>query len=237
MATLLDSRTLVRNNISQPTASTSDFADSELNGFVDQGIRFLAPIVKKPIKRTSFQVAVDTANYAVATYASDLIIPTKAYFGDTTIPGDVKPMRIIPEEELAEMHPGWLDATSSSQDRPRILVRDGANILIYPRPTTAESAVGKKVFLSYIYQPTALTVDGSTLDLPIVYHDLVASYATHLCYVGKLNNTEKGLAIKAQVVIDAKKLENLIIKESESPGFYWGNAIDPDDDSTGTLVP
>lgn len=237
MATLLETRTRVRQNISQIDASSSDFSDAELNGLVDKAIRFLAPIVKKPIKRTSFQVAVDTASYAVVTYAPDLIIPTKAYFGDVTLPGDVKPMRIIPEEELAEMHPGWLDTTSSSQDRPRLLVRDGANILIHPRPNSAESASGKKIYLSYVYQPAPLTSDSSNLDLPIVYHDIVADYVIHLCYMGKLNNPDKGLGVKAQVIIDAKKLENLIVKESESPGFYWGSAIDPDDDNVGTLVP
>lgn len=237
MATLLETRTRVRQNISQIDAATSDFSDVELNGFIDKSIRFLAPIVKKPIKRTSFQVVVDTASYAIATYASDLIIPTLAYFGSATLPGDLKKIRIIPEEELAEMHPGWLDTTSSSQDRPRLLVRDGANLLIHPRPNAAESVSGKKIYLSYVYLPAALTDDASSLDLPIVYHDIVADYAVHLCYMGKLNNPDKGLQVKSQVIIDAKKLENLIVKESESPGFYWGSYIEPDDDNVGTLVP
>lgn len=231
MATGSDTRTLIRQAISQSDASTSDFSDAELNGFIDQGVRYLGALVKKPIKRTSFQVTLDTGSYLISTYASDLVIPTKAYFGDVTIPGDVRPLRIIPEEELAETSPSWLDASSSSQGNPNYLIRDGANLLIVPRPNAAASAIGKKVYLSYVYQPAASS-DSTQLDLPIVYHDLVKDYAVHLCYMGKLNNTQHGLAIKQQIAADAKKLETLIVKESESPGFHWGSVIDPEDDVT-----
>lgn len=236
MATLAETRTLVRQAISQTDATMSDFTDAELNGFIDQGVRSLGAMVKKPIKRSSFQVAVDTGSYAIATYVSDLIIPTKAYFGDTSIVGDVRPLRIIPEEELAELSPTWLDATTSSRGRPNYLIRDGANLLIIPRPNADESATGKKVYVSYVYQPVAST-ESAQLDLPIVYHDLVKDYAVHLCYMGKLANADHGIAIKAQVVTDAKKLEGLIVKESESPGFYWGSVIDPEDYSTTKLTP
>lgn len=235
MATGSDTLTLIRQAISQIDPSTSDFGDTELYGFTDQGVRFLGALVKKPTKRTSFQVALDTATYAVATYASDLIIPTKAYFGDVSIVGDVQPLRIIPEEELAELTPGWLETTASSQGRPNYLLKDGANLLIVPRPTAIESATGKKIYMTYVYQPAASTSSGA-LDLPIVYHDLVKDYAVHLCYMGKLNNAAKGLAIKEQVIKDAKHLETLIIKESESPGFHWGSAIDPDDHAGMRLI-
>lgn len=228
MATQSDTRTLIRQAISQPDASTSDFSDAELNGFIDQGVRRLGALVKKPTKRTSFQVIVNLGVYDLVSYAPDLVIPMVAYFGDTGINGDVGKIRIIPEEELAEISPAWLDATTGSQGRPSFLIRDGANLLIWPRPTAAESATGKKIYLSYCYQPAASS-DAVALDLPIIYHDLVKDFAVHLCYMGKLNNKDQGLAIKAQVEKDAKKLESLIVKDSESPGFYWGSAIDPED--------
>lgn len=227
MATQSDTRTLVRNAISQADATTSDFSDADLNGFIDQGVRYLGALVKKPIKRTSFQAVVDVASYAIATVAADLVIPTVAYFGDASIPGDVCKIRIIPEEELAELNPAWLDTHSSSQGRPERLIRDGANLLLNPRPNAAESATGKKVYLSYVYQPAASS-DAVALDLPILYHDLVKDYAVHLCYMGKLNNKEQGLAVKSQVEKDAKKLEGLIVKDSESPGFFWGSTINPE---------
>lgn len=236
MANRLDTRTLIRQAISQTDITAGDFSETELNGFIDISVRHLGALVKKPIKRTSFQVTVDTATYAIATVASDLILPTKAYFGNTGTPGDVRSLRIVPEEELAELNPAWLDADSTSQGRPAYLVRDGANILIHPRPNTLESVTGKKVYLSYVYQPAALTDDVTALDLPIVYHDLVAKYAEHFCYLGKLNNHEKGLAIKAQVIIDAKKLEPTIIKESESPGFHWGMSVDPEEHGLGVIL-
>lgn len=237
MATQSDTRTLVRQAISQVVSdTTSDFSDAEINGFIDQGVRYLGALVKKPIKRTSFQAILDQATYAVATYAPDLVIPTKAYFGDISIQGDVRPLRIIPEEELAELAPSWLDAHSSSQGRPSYLIKDGANLLLYPRPNSSESATGKKLYLSYVYKPAASS-DAVELDLPVVYHDLVKDFAVHLCYMGKLNDRDHGLTIKAEVGRDAKKLETLIIKESESPGFSWGSAIDPEDYAGVHIIP
>lgn len=236
MATLAETRTLIRQGISQVDATASDFSDAELNGFVDQGVRFLGALVKKPTKRTSFQVTVNISTYAIASFTPDLIIPTKAYFGDTSIPGDVLPLRIIPEEELAELSPAWLDAHASSQGRPIYLIKDGANLLIYPRPNADQSATGKKVYVSHVYQP-ADSVESVELDLPVVFHDLVVQYGTHLCYLGKLNNLKQATTIKQQIEKDAKRLEGLIVKESESPGFYWGTSISPDDEWVGVLVP
>lgn len=236
MATQSDTRTLIRQAISQPDAGNSDFADAELNGFIDQGVRYLGALVKKPIKRTNWQAALDTSGYAIATVAPDLVLCTKAYFGNVATIGDVQPLRIITEEELAELSPSWLDATASSQGRPNYLVRDGANLMIVPRPNALESVLGKLVYLSYVYQPAASS-NLVTLDLPILYHDLVKDYAVHLCYMGKLNNKDLGLTIKAQVQTDAKKLETLIIKDSESTGFSWGGTIDPEDYSAVNLVP
>lgn len=235
MATQSDTRTLIRQAISQPDIVGSDFAEAELNGFIDQAVRYLGALVKKPIKRTSWQAVLDTAGYLIATVASDLVLCTKAYFGNVAVNGDVQPLRIITEEELAELSPSWLDATASSQGRPRYLVRDGANLMIVPRPNALESVAGKLVYLSYVYQPAASS-NLVALDLPIVYHDLVKDYAVHLCYMGKLNNEKLGLAIKAQVEKDAKKLETLIIKDSESTGFSWGGTVDPEDYSAVNLV-
>lgn len=236
MATQSDTRTLIRNAISQTDPTASDFADTELNGFIDQGVRYLGALVKKPTKRTSFQVTLGVASYAIVTYAPDLILATKAYFGDVTIPGDVKPVDIMSEEELAELSPAWLDQSTSAYGRPNTLIRDGANLLLSPSPDAANSSTGKKLYLSYVYQPAAGS-DAVALDLPIVYHDLVKDYAVYLCYAGKLNDMKLGLAIKAQLEIDAKKLQPNITKESDSLGFSWGNDVDPEDYSFTAIVP
>lgn len=236
MATLLQARTQVRNDINQPSASTSDFADSELNGIIDIAVRYLGALVKKPTKRYSIAAVYNTPTYAVATYAPDLIIPTVAYFGDPSIQGDVRKIRVIPEEELAEMRPNWLETTTSQLGRPEFVVKDGANLVISPTPSAAESAAGKTIFISGVYQPAALTSDSTSLDLPIVYHDLAIRLAVAYCYLdNKLNNPTAGQQKKNDVEADAKKLSNLIVKESESPGFYWGSAIDVSDDDFNGL--
>lgn len=235
MATRADTRLLVRQAISQTDPSAGDFTDDEINGFIAQGVRYLCALVKKPTKRTSFQVVADTAAYAIATYVPDLIIPLLAYFGNTATSGDVGKIRIIPEEELAEVNPEWLDATSGSQGRPQFLINEGANLVLWPRPNALESATGKKLYLSHVYQP-AITDDSAALPVPLLYHDLVKDYAAHLCYMGKLATPAQGLVIKGQVQADAKRLESLITKESESPGLYWGNTIDTSDNENGLVL-
>ena len=237
MATRSAIRSLVRTYISQTDTGNTDFTDSDLNGFIDEAVRKLAAIVKKPTKRTSFQVTDGTATYAIATYAADLILPTKAYFGNPAIGRDVKPLRIIPEESLAELNPSWLETTSDSKGRPEYLIKDGTDLRIHPRPDATEGASGKLVYLTFVYQPAAIASDSAEPDMPLVYHDLVSIYAAHLCWGTKLNNVEKADYYLNLVYAQAKKYEELIVKESVSFGFTWGNTLDPDDDGIMRVNP
>lgn len=235
MATRSQIRNLGRVYISQTDTSNTDFSDSDLNGFIDEGIRFLGALVKKPIDHVSIQATDDTALY---TLPSDAVILLTAYFGDRTIQGDVKPIQIIPEEELKSSYPSWLDQTSSSKGTPQYLtLLDRRTVMLTPRPNAAESATGKKLHIGYCYQPAALGSDSDSPDLPIVYHDLVSQYIAYMCYMSKLNKPELGTQILSQIIDKAAKLEDLIVKDSQNAGFFWGSAIDPNYDGAVEVTP
>jgi len=230
--TLVNIRNKVRDYISQEDTSNTDFSDTELNNYINEGIRYLGKLVKKPIKRITIQAVLDTATYSLASVAPDFILPTTAYFGDTTINGDVQKLELIPEESLAEINPAWLDATTGSQGRPRYLVMiNRTTVLVHPRPNSDQSASGKLIHLTFVYEPTEITSDSAEPDLPISYHDLIPKYAYSECLISKLKEDAKGYSIRGLMEKEAKKIEPLIIKEANSFGFTWGHSIDVNDDS------
>lgn len=234
MSNLGQIRSLSRVKISQTDENNTDFSNTELNGFANEGVRFLGALVKKPIDHVEIQVQQD---YPAYTLPSDAILLNTAYFGDLSIQGDVRPLTIITEEGLKEVRPSWLDDNISSQGRPAYIVLiDRVTVLINPRPNAAEGAGGKKLHIGYIYQPGILTNDSDTPDLPIVYHDLIADYIHYMCCLSKLNKPDLATQLLSQLIDKAKKLEPLIIKESTSFGFTWGHSIDPNYDEGGINV-
>ncbi len=232
MANLGQIRGLTRAGISQEDTTNTDLTDSQLNGYINIGVRELGALVKKPIDHVSVQAQQGAAAY---TLPADTVIMTTAYFGDSSANGDVRSLRIIPEEELKEVAPAWMDESTNSQGRPRFAVLiDRLTVLVYPTPNATESVSGKKIHIGYVYQPAILVNDSDVPDLPIIYHDLISRYAISLAWSSKLGKPELGAAILQEVYGKAKKLEGLIVKDSESPGFYWGTFIDTDDgDSSG----
>lgn len=233
MSTLSQIRTLVRTYITETDTTNTNFIDTELNGFINEGIRFLGALVKKPIDHATVQVEENVPAYTLPT---DAVLLMTAYFGNPATNGDVVPIRIVPEEELREMFPAWMDTTTSTQGRPQFAVLlDRRTILIHPRPNATEAVSGKTLRVGYVYQPAVISSDASEPDLPIVYHDLVAQYGAHMCYMSKLNKPDLGAALLTQVLSKAKKLENLIVKDSDALGFHWGSYVDPDDDGFNGL--
>ena len=235
LANLGQIRTLTRVYISQTDSANSDFTDSELNGFINEGLRFLGALVKKPIDHIEFQLEAGKPAYTLPT---DTVIITTAYQGDLSISGDVRPLQILTEEALAAIKPSWLDENSNSRGAPAFAILiDRRTVLVHPTPDTASSASGKKLHLGYVYQPATMSSDGTDPDLNIVYHDLISQYAAHLCWLTKLNKPDIGVALMGQVMEKAKRLENLIVKDTLNLGFTWGNFIDPDNDGIVMVRP
>ena len=236
MSTLNQINTLTRIYISQTDSANSDFTDNELTGFANEGIRFLAGLVKKPSDIVSWQAEAGKAAYQLP---DDFIIMKTSYFGDTTLAGDTTTLIQTTEEALKEENPGWMEETVSSRGKPRkIILLDRTTILVYPTPDAANSVSGKKIHINYVYQPAPLVNNSDEADLPLVYHDLISKYSAHMCYMSKLNKPELGQALLQEVIDLAKKFESLIIKDSEgSFGWTWGGSIQVDDDYIGHVRP
>jgi hypothetical protein len=236
MSTLQQIRNLSRIYISQTDENNSDFTNNELNGFVNESVRFLAALVKKPTDIVSWQAEEGKPAYILP---DDFILMRTAYFGDTSLAGDTTSLFQTTEEALKEENPGWMEETTSSRGKPRkIILLNRTTILVYPTPNAANSASGKKIHVNYVYAPAILGNDSDEPDLPIVYHDLVSKYTAHMCFMSKLNKPDLGTALLDEVISLAKKFENLIVKDSEgSFGFSWGGAIQVDDDYIGQVRP
>ncbi len=236
MAILSDIRTKLRSDIGQPDVNNSDFTDSTINGFINEGIRFLGALVKQPRKFSTFTPVAGTAQYPLD---EDTLIIRTAYFGDVDLPGDVLPLEVLTEEALKEVSPAWLEETESSRGRPRrIILLNRTTFLVHPTPDADESVSGKLIRLGFVYQPADITADGSSPDLPIVYHDLIPKYAQYLCYMGKLNEPILATNMLSTVIELAKKQEHLVIKDIEgSLGFNWSRDLSTDDGAVFTVRP
>lgn len=221
MPTLQQIRNNTRILISQQDSDNTDYTDAELNGLINQGLIFFAVQTKWPRDLVSIQVENDKDTY---TLPSDNLIIVDAYFGDTQINSDVKPLTILSPQILKEKVPGWLDSSSDSKGRPQYLTLiDRRSVLINPRPDDTNSVSGKKLHLYYIYYPQRMTADGDEPDLPLAYHDHLSMYAAHLCYMGKLKNIEVGKAMLNDVMGKIKLLEPPVTKETEEQYFSFGS--------------
>ena len=232
------SRQQIRNRarilINQPDG-TGDFTNSELDGFANEGIVFLASRVRHPRDRIEIQVELDTPVY---TFPKDMMMVYNAYFGNENISGDKKPLRVLTEEQIKEIRPTWLDNTSSSQGRPdTLVVIDKKSCVLNPRPNADESATGKKLEIVYVYYPTPLNAEGDEPDLPFVYHDLISQYAASKCYMSKLNNPVLGQAILREVLDKAKEVEFAVTTEISPLHFAWGNDDDMSDVGGEIILP
>ena len=232
MATLNQLLTRVRSDIAQSTESTSDFTDTELKGFINEGARYIGATVKKPTDHVEIQVELDKEAY---TLPSDAIILIDAYFGDNSISNDVRPLEILTEEALKAVHPGWLDRTTNSQGRPtRLILLDAQTVVLDPRPDSTSSASGKKLILNYCFQPTDMSSDADVSRVPIIFHDLISKYAVAQCYMSaKINKPDVGLALFNSLEGMSKKIESLATREQLNAGFYWGTSVD---DTDGDLL-
>ena len=221
MASLQQIRTQIRLLIDQTDSANSDFSDSELDGFTNEGQRFLAVLTKYPRDRVEVQAQEGYPGY---TLPSDSILIFDVYFGNVNTAGDHLPIQVLNESQMKEFRPNWLDQTTGSRGRPDTAVLvDRTTVVISPTPNAAESATGKKLELVYVFYPSTLSANGDTPVIPIVFHDLLSQYGQYKCYMSKLNKPDLGTSIFNQIVEKAKILEPIVTKEFHSQGFVFGN--------------
>ena len=80
-----------------------------MNGFSNEAVRFLAPLIKWP--RDFVEVVAQEGKPAYP-LPSDTILIRTAYFGNVTLGGDRKPLDILTEEALAAVAPNWQEETT-----------------------------------------------------------------------------------------------------------------------------
>lgn len=226
-------RSLIYGSISQVEGS-GDFAASDINGFIDKGIRFLAPYLKWPRTRDSITPVLGQATYAMSLLTKTYVCLLNAYFGDTSIQGDIQPLDIYTEETLTSIQPKWLDANSNVRDRPRRIIEiDKSNFVIHPTPDAASVASGKQLLISYVYLPDPLASDSSIPDLPATFHDFLVDYGQYECFNGKLNKTDDADKILNRLMARCKTVAPLLTREVDIQAMTFGKYADDMEEEGG----
>lgn len=231
MATLGQLRTKTYSLLREDTTN-SHFTDIQINAFLNEGMEFSAVFIEYPRDLVSV-----TAESGVGSYAnpSDNLIVRTAYFGDNSISGDIRPLKIVTEETLKEIYPSWLDSTSTgTADRPQYLIQlDRRTLFIFPRP----NAGGKKLWMNYNYVPATMSNDSDVPDLPVPYHNLLPIYALHLCYIA-LQNVQISNAMYTEFMEKVNRIKAAVTKEAkELEGFAWGYSdVDVDTPMGNTVI-
>lgn len=219
------------NPASVTTPNTNFPQSSVIDGFLNEGCEFAAVFIEYPRNL----VTVTTQNN-VGSYANpvDNLVLRTAYFGDTSLPGDVRPLKVIAEETLKTIYPSWLDqSVNGTASRPEFLIQlDRLTVHIFPRPNVS----GKSLILNYNYNPSPMVNDSDIPDLPIPYHDLITLYALHLAYYS-LQKPELSVQFYKDFMEKVQKLKSAVTKETkEGLSFQWGYSDDVDD-WDGRVIP
>lgn len=225
MATLQQMRSRAYGQISQ-TEGSSDITASEMNGFLNEGQRFLAPLIKWPRDMVDYVPVEGTPAYAVP---SDFILLRNAYYGDPSNgQKEMVPLDIYTEETLKGVVPTWMSTDSTDRGTPRrIILLDRATFYINPTPDADAVTSGMTLRIGYVYQPADMTADGDSPDnLPVTYHDLIVDYAKYRCYNGKLNQPQEADRVLQSIVTRSKMLEPVVTKEFDVQAMGWGDRSD-----------
>lgn len=224
MATLQQMRSRAYGQISQ-TEGSSDITTSEMNGFLNEGQRFLAPLIKWPRDFVDYTPVEGTPAY---TLPSDFVLLRNAYYGDpTAVNGQMIPLEIWTEETMKGVIPTWMSQTSDDRGTPkRLILLDRSTIYVNPTPDADAVAGNTKLRIGYVYQPADMTADGDSPDLPITYHDFVIDYAVYRCYNGKLNQSQEADRVLNSIVSRSKLIEPVVTKEFDIQSMNWGERSD-----------
>lgn len=222
MSTLQQIRAKAYLEISQDS-DNSGVTSAQMDGFINEGVTYASTVLQWPRDIVEIQVEDDKSTY---TLPIDTLMLRLAYFGNRSVEGDVKPILTCTEETLVNLFPNWLDNTSGSKGRPEVAVLiDRQSVLLHPRPNTAESATGKKLYLSYVYYPAVMSSSSDTPDLPLAAHDFLAIFAAHKCYAGPLNNEALSRSKLTEFTQKLKSIEPRVDKPVQQMAFHWGREI------------
>lgn len=230
-------RTKVYQLIDEVEGGNTHFPDSSvIGGYLNEAAEFAAVFIEYPRDLVSVQTEEGKPSYS---NPKDNLLLRTAYFGDRSIAGDVRPLKIVSEETLNTIYPSWLDQNVQARsDRPEYLMQlDRVTITVVPTPNARGGASGKKIHLNYNYVPAAMSQNADVPDVPVPYHNLLPLYATHLCYLGRLNNEKTAATFVKSFMDKVNLLKSAVTKETkENLGFSWGYSdVDLNDGQGGVL--
>ena len=220
MSTLQQLRAQFYQTIEE-TETDSHFSAEEANGLLNQAIPLIAGVIHYPRDLVGVQVEENIPAY---TPPSDFLYLRTAYFGDTSIVRDVRPLKVYKEETLKEIEPSWLNENADTAGRPdKLMLLDRHTLLIHPFPNAEHSAAGKRLIIGYVFIPNKLTSDSSEPDFPLIYHDCIQFYAAGLAYVGKLSNKDKAAQMMGMFEKQIKgRSPSAEIEAAETLRMQWG---------------
>jgi hypothetical protein len=222
MSTLIQIRNAVRVMIDQPE-DNSRFTNSELNVLINEAKDFVSDSIAHPRTLKSIITQKSKGKHNLP---SDNLIVKQAFFGDTANNGDVKELEIISLKALSTRHPGWIEDVPQNDGRPALAAMlDSSSIFIYPRPDQNEA--GKSLIINYEYRATDLSSDSDVPDIALPYHHMIVIYTAHLCYLGKLSNTDEAIKRWNMFKEKMKILEDPVEAETDSSsGFEFIDSPD-----------
>lgn len=233
MATLSAIRSQLRTILSETDNTNSHFTDAQLTEFINQAQTFMATYIEYPRTIASAQVTAGTADYTLPT---DWISILAVYFGNLAVSNDVIVLRVINEEALKSIRPGWLETASTSRGRPQFAhIKNRTTLTLIPTPDTDNATTGKKYHLNYIRLPTTLVLDADSPELPLPYHDFLQFYAAHMAY---LNLQVQAMADKMFEIFTTKMkaIQTEVNKESkEAMAWQWTYGVDVSGDYDGGI--
>lgn len=189
----------------------SRLTDPEINTLIDTAQSFVSSTIAQPRDIISIITENSVGAYPLP---SDNLFIKQAWFGDITKSGDVRKLDIISQKALSVLFPSWLESSTTSDGRPsHSIVLDKKTIFIYPKPNSTEA--GKRLIVSYVYDPSALDSDLDIPDVPFPYHHLIAIYAAHLCWLGKLQRPDIAKEMLSEYADKLKLIEDPATQEFE----------------------
>lgn len=221
MATLqqLQSRTY---DLLRETSSDGHFTSDQITGHLNHAQEFLAALSSPPEDLVSVATQENVGQY---TLPSDQLIIKQAFFGDKDTSGQISPLTILNKAIAKEMFPRWLDATSANAGFPTHLWRyDKTTIYIHRRPNADHA--GKRIYLFYGFNPTALVNASDEPQIHPQYHNIMPFFACRLAYLA-LSNGKMATTMYNNFLQDYNLISDNVDKEAEEIfAFKWGISED-----------
>lgn len=210
----LRSRTL---DFLRETASDSHFTTDQLNGYLNDAQEYVALVTSPPEDLVTVAVETNKGSYLLP---SDNILITSAFYGDSTISNNVRPLTIISKINAKHMFPSWLDETTQTTGEPTHLwYLDNSSIFVYPRPNSEQT--GKRILMYYGFSPTLMTADGDVPSVRNNYHSLLPKYACRMAYYA-LSNPVMAKEMMNAFLQDLSQIKSTVEKEAEENfAFKW----------------